>query len=183
VVRRRDLGRRGAGGVSTSGTGTDGDTDLETTARAIVLRQLSIGARTREQLKDRLRRRGIPEEICEKVLERFEDLDLVDDAEFARMWVESRHAGKGLARRALGHELRVRGVAEEQVREAVGVLSAEDELESARELVRKRVSARTEEEGARRIRRLAAMLSRKGYGPETARRAIVDVLGEWDDDS
>jgi regulatory protein len=180
--RRQGPVRRGIGGVSGTEAGTDVDTDPEATARAIVLRQLAIGPRTRAQLADRLRRRGIPEAIREDVLDRFEELDLVDDVEFARMWVESRHAGKGLSRRALGYELRARGVAEDQVRDAVGVLSAEDELEAARELVRKRVSAGPERDEARRIRRLAAMLARKGYGPGVARRAIVDVLGEWGED-
>ena len=62
----------------------------------------------------------------------------LNDEEFARQWVTSRHTGRGLARRALSYELRQRGVADEVVREAVDEVSTEDELAAARELVRKR---------------------------------------------
>jgi regulatory protein len=182
VPNPQGSGPCGAGAVSEEPEDRDTVEALEATAKAIVLRQLAAGPRTRAQLTERLRRRGVPEEVREDVLDRFEDVHLVDDTEFARMWVESRHTGRGLARRALGYELRVRGIAEERIRDAVDVISTEDELESARELVRKQIDRRPEEEETRRFRRLAAMLTRKGYSPETVRRAVVDVTGSWHDE-
>jgi regulatory protein len=130
-----------------------------------------------------MRRRGVPPEVIESVLDRFEDVSLVDDEEFARQWVSTRHVGRGLARRALSYELRQRGVADEVVREAVDELTPEQELAAARELVRKRAPAMRRDDPERRTRRLAGMLARKGYPGAVAMRAIREELGAGDDDA
>lgn len=147
-------------------------------ARTIVLRQLTAGPRTRAQLAAALSRRDVPADVAEAVLDRFEQVDLVDDEEFARQWVSTRHTGRGLARRALAHELRQRGVAEDLVRDAVDALDPKDELATARELVRRRAASMTADDPARRTRRLAGMLARKGYGAEVAMQAIRSECGE-----
>ena len=84
---------------------------------------------------------GIPDEVADSVLGRFAEVGLIDDAAFARAWVESRHHGRGLARKALAAELRQRGVADGEVRSAVGLLGPQDELATAQRLVAKRVAA------------------------------------------
>jgi regulatory protein len=148
-----------------------------------VLRQLTFAPRTRAQLTEAMARRGVPGEVAEGVLDRFEELQLVDDAEFARQWVQTRHAGRGLASRALRHELRARGVDDDTVREAVAGIGPEDELEAARRLVRRRLPGMSGDDPARRTRRLLGMLARRGYGPSTARQAIREVVGEDAGDS
>ena len=75
--------------------------DPEGAARQLVVRQLARAPRTRAQLAAMLARRGFPDDTVERVLDRFGELQLIDDAAFAQAWVESRHAGRGLARRAL----------------------------------------------------------------------------------
>jgi regulatory protein len=126
-------------------------------------------------------RRGVEADVAEAVLVRFEEVNLVDDEEFARQWVRSRHEGRGLARRALSHELRHRGVDDETVREAVEAIDDDAELEAAKALVRKRLPAMTRDDPERRARRIFGMLARKGYGSGTAMRALREVLGEVPD--
>jgi regulatory protein len=147
-------------------------------ARAIVLRQLTVGARTRAQLRQALSRKGIPEDVATAVLDRFEEVDLVDDEEFARQWVQSRHLGRGLARRALAYELRQRGVAEQTLKDAVDELTGDDELAAARELVRRKAAGMRNDDPQRRMGRLAGMLARKGYGGAVAMQAIRAELAE-----
>ena len=163
------------GSVAASGP----DADPEAVARTIALRQLALAPRTRAQLAEAMARRGVPDDVAERVLDRFTDVQLVDDEEFARQWVATRHAGRGLARRALSHELRLRGVDDDTLQEAVGAIGDDDELEAARGLVRRRWPAVRTDEPARRTRRLAAMLARKGYGAGIAFRAIREVAGEF----
>jgi len=170
---------RGADGAL-SDDGRDIQADPEQRARAIVMRLLAHQPRTRAELERVLRRRGIPDPVIESVMDRFTDVGLIDDAAFARAWVESRHAGRGLARRALAHELRRRGVDEEHVDAAVGRLSPETELATARALVTRRLRAVSHLDGRTRTRRLMAMLVRKGYSPAMAFRAIRDVLDDRD---
>ena len=116
----------------------------EEAARVICLRLLTSGPRTRAQLATALRKRRIPDEVADSVLGRFAEVGLIDDTAFARAWVESRHHGRGLARKALAAELRQRGVSDGEVRSAVGLLGPQDELAAAQRLVAKRVAASRE---------------------------------------
>ncbi|MFF9476154.1 recombination regulator RecX [Streptomyces roseolus] len=145
-------------------------------ARAICLRLLTGTPRTRRQLADALRKREIPDDIAEEVLARFEDVGLIDDAAFADAWVESRHHGRGLARRALARELRTKGIDPGVVQEAVGQLDSEQEEATARELVARKLRATRGLDRDRRLRRLAGMLARKGYPEGMALRVVRQAL-------
>ncbi|MFE5882461.1 recombination regulator RecX [Streptomyces hydrogenans] len=147
-------------------------------ARAICLRLLTGTPRTRRQLADALRKREIPDDIAEEVLARFEDVGLIDDAAFAGAWVESRHHGRGLARRALARELRTKGIDPGLVQEAVNQLDSEQEEVTARELVERKLRATRGLERDRRLRRLAGMLARKGYPEGMALRVVRQALEE-----
>ncbi len=152
--------------------------DPEEQARAVCLRLLTGTPRTRKQLADALRRREIPDDIAEHVLSRFEDVGLINDTAFADAWVESRHHSRGLARRALARELRTRGVEQGVIEQAMGRLDSEQEEETARVLVDRKLSSTRGLERDRRIRRLAGMLARKGYGEGLALRVVRRALEE-----
>ncbi|MER5765350.1 recombination regulator RecX [Streptomyces sp. NPDC002082] len=180
---RRESG--GRGGRRTEGredrAGREGRQELppqspEEQARAICLRLLTGMPRTRRQLADALAKRDIPEEVSEQVLSRFEEVGLIDDAAFAGAWVESRHRGRGLARRALAQELRTKGVAPTLVQEALEQLDSDQEEETARELVERKLRATRGLERDKRIRRLAGMLARKGYPEGMALRVVRRAL-------
>lgn len=145
-------------------------------ARTIVLAQLAVAPKTRAQLAAVLARRAVPEDAAELVLDRFADVALVDDAAYAQAWVRSRHAGRGLARRALAHELRSRGVADPLVSEALEEVSDADEETAARELVRRRLAATAGLGVQTRVRRLVGMLARKGYSGGLAIRVVRSEL-------
>lgn len=143
-------------------------------ARQICLRQLSVRPRTRAELADALRRHGIDDEVARAVLDRYHEVGMIDDAAFARAWVTSRHEQKGLAGRALGRELRQRGVDPETVDEAVSALAPEAEEETARALVARKLRT-TSGDPATVVRRLVGMLARKGYPPGLAYRVVREV--------
>jgi len=123
-----------------------------------------------------LRRRGVPEEAAEAVLARFAEVNLIDDAMFAKAWVESRHYGRGLAARALGAELRQRGVASEDIETALSGLDPGQELKTARELVARRLASTAGMPVPARMRRLAGVLARKGYSAGLAYRVVREAL-------
>ncbi|WP_433453024.1 recombination regulator RecX [Streptomyces sp. CA-142005] len=152
-------------------------------ARAICLRLLTGTPRTRKQLADALRKREIPEEVAEEVLSRFEEVGLIDDSAFADAWVESRHHGRGLARRALAQELRTKGVDSTLIDEAVSQLDSEQEEATARELVARKLRATRGLDRDKRLRRLAGMLARKGYPEGMALRVVRQALEEEGEDT
>ena len=85
----------------------DREADPREVARAIALRQLTMAPRTRKQLAEKLAAKEVPAEVALEVLDRFEEVGLVDDKAFAQGWVHSRSSGRG--RRALAQELRTQG--------------------------------------------------------------------------
>ncbi|MGP3971228.1 recombination regulator RecX [Streptomyces sp. 6N223] len=151
-------------------------------ARAVCLRLLTGAPRTRRQLSDALRTRGFSERAIASVLDRFEEVGLIDDAAFADAWVESRHHGRGLARKALAGELRRRGVDPATVDRAVSRLDSEQEEETARALVARRLRATRGLEEGKRLRRLVGMLARKGYPEGVALRVVREALREEGED-
>ena len=152
-------------------------------ARAICLRLLTGAPRTRAQLARSLARRNVPEEVAERVLERFADVGLIDDKAFAAAWVESRHAGRGMGRRALAHELHTRGVEDAVIDEAVSGLSSEQERETARQLVARRLVSTRGLDPRARIRRLAGMLARRGYPSGLALAVVREALAAEGEDA
>lgn len=154
----------------------DPPADAEAVARSIALGRLSRAPQTRAQLERVMRRRQVPDEVAQRLLDRFAEVGLVDDASFADAWVESRHAGRGLGRRALAHELRQRGVDDELIGAALTGLDPDTEAASARALVTARLPSTRRLDRAARIRRLVGMLARKGYSQGLALRVVRDVL-------
>jgi regulatory protein len=150
--------------------------DPEAAALEICLRLLTAAPRTRAQLDQALRRRGMTQSAADAALDRLAGAGLIDDAAFARAWVDTRHRGRGLARRALTAELRQRGVDEGDVRAAVADLGPEQEAASARRLVEAKLAATRGRPLATRMRRLTGLLARKGYPPGMAYRVIREAL-------
>jgi regulatory protein len=152
------------------------DRDPGELAREICLRQLAVRPRTRAELATALHRRGIAEDVIEQVLDRYDEVGIINDEAFARAWVASRHHGKGLARRALAGELRRKGVDAEAVGEALDELDPQTEEETARALVARRMRVERAAAPDAAFRRLVGMLARKGYPAGLAIRVVKDAL-------
>lgn len=163
-----------------SSVAADPEPDPASVARAIVLRQLTSSAKSRLQLSRKLAERNIPGDVAEAVLDRFQEVRLIDDAEFADMWVRSRSQSRKLAKGALRRELSDKGIDPETAATALEQLSDADEEEAARSLVERKLrsgpdlSDRAERDKI--TRRLASMLARKGYQPSQAFRVVGEVI-------
>jgi regulatory protein len=148
-------------------------------AREICLGQLAVRPRTRAELAKSLARKEISDEVIAEVLDRYDEVGIIDDGAFARAWVTSRHHGRGLARRALANELRQRGVDAEVVGEALETLDEDEEAATARALVDRKLRSASGTPDAV-FRRLVGMLARKGYPAGVAIRAVKDALAARD---
>ena len=167
-------------------TPADPPADPDAVARNICLRALAMAPKSRAQLAELMASRAVPDDVAENVLARFTDVGLIDDAAFASMLVESRHNGRGLARRAIADELRKKGVDAETSREAVGAIDDDEEAATARSLVDRKLQGMRGLTPEARTRRLVGMLARKGYSPGVAYRvvkeAVVDMGHHIDDE-
>lgn len=120
--------------------------------------------------------------MAAQVLDRLTEVGLVDDRAFASAFVSSARAGRGLGRRALASELHRRGVEPEASAAALADIQAEDEEETARLLVARRLPRMSGLAGPVRARRLVAMLTRKGYELDLALKVVREAVGEEADD-
>ena len=190
--RREPPGRSGSGGPK-RGWGSDPsvdaaaaiDQDPESFARAIALRLLTGAPRSRHQLAEALARRGVDEAVADRVLDRFVEVKLIDDAQYAQMLVRSQRESRGLARRALAQELRRRGIGDDDAAAALSAVDDEAEEASARDLLRRRMRSGPGIDPAVQARRALGMLARKGYPPGLSSRLIREMgddsaRGPWD---
>ena len=159
------------------------ETDPYTRAKTIVYNQLAYSAKTRGQLRKKLRAEGFDTELIEPLLDKFEAAKLIDDAEYAQSFVAQKSRTKKLSRAALRRELAERGVRGEEAENALAQRTDEQEREDAAELVRKKLrpgmdlSDRAEKD--RVTRRLLGMLARRGYSSSVSMSVIREELAAY----
>lgn len=156
--------------------------DPESVARTILLSKLTAQARSRKELAEALSAKAVPDDVAERVLDRFEQVGLVDDAAFADLWVRSRQSSRGLARRALAHELRGKGVDAELISASLEQVQPDDEQQTARRLVERKLRSTRGRDQIVRTRRLVGMLARKGYPPGVAMQVVREALAAEESD-
>ena len=155
----------------------DFDADVEAVARTIALRKLTARACTRHELDHALQAKKVPRAAIDAVLDRLEEVGLVDDASFAADWVVLRQQRRHLSRRVLRRELQAKGVERSEIDSALDHVDLDAERRSARELVERKRAAMNGLSREVQYRRLAGMLSRRGFDTATTTRVLTEVLG------
>ena len=141
----------------------------EEQARALCLRLLTARSRTRAELSGQLAKRGYPDDVSARVLDRLTRVGLVDDAAFAEQWVQSRRSSK----RALAAELHTKGIDNDVITTVLAGMDASAERERAEQLVQARLRRENLDGDQMRVaRRLVAMLARRGYDQDMAYDAV-----------
>ena len=142
---------------------------------------LEVRARARREIETRLTQKGYEESIIEQVIEKLVRLELINDAQFAAQWVEAKTRVGGnrpVGRRRLSSELYAKGVAKDQITEAVEVVTNADELVLARAAASKKVrTVPTDRDLLQAERRkLMSFLQRRGFGWETVKQVTRESL-------
>lgn len=131
--------------------------------------------RSRREIAEALERRDAAPADAAEVIDRLTVSGLLDDSEFARLWVDSRRRVRALGPRALRAELARKGVAATHIDAALAPIGAEDEEADAAEIVRRRLPGLGDlphTDPARAARRLDGVLQRKGYDPSISLRVV-----------
>ncbi|MCU1655877.1 MAG: hypothetical protein JWO57_533 [Pseudonocardiales bacterium] len=150
--------------------------DPESVARTICLNALTQRARSRAELADTLRRKGVPDDAARAVLDRFTEVGLIDDGALAATFAQAAHRERGLSGRAVATKLRQRGIDEPTVQAAVGGIGSDSEREMARALVQRKLSTLRGVDPHTQARRLVSLLARRGYAPGLAYQVVRDVV-------
>jgi regulatory protein len=149
------------------------------------MRYLDARPRSAAELRDKLRRKEYPPEAIDAALARLADLGLVDDASFARFWVENRQLARPKGARALRDELRRKGVDRDVIDATMGdeELLGDDSEKVwviARAAVRKYADAPDKQTFKRK---LGGYLQRRGFGFEVMRPVLDGLWAELRDET
>ena len=145
-------------------------------AREIVLRRLTLRDHSRAELDQALVAKDIPADTREEILDRFAELGLVNDQNFAEQWTRARRSSRKLSRSAVRRELQTKGVEAEAIEQALEPLDHESEVVLASELA---VKKWRQVQGLPRdvaYRRMAGMLARKGYSSSVVTQVVRKVM-------
>jgi regulatory protein len=148
------------------------------TDRAVNL--LARRPRSVREIRDRLRQKGFESGTIDAAVEKLEGWSYVDDAQFARYWVENRETHKPRGRRLLEQELRTKGVDRETIREAIDEAEL-DEHASALDVGRAKLRTYSGLDPIVARRKLSSYLARRGYDFGTVRTTVDRLLGEGED--
>ena len=155
-------------------------------AVAFGLRSTQARPQTAAEIRTKLRDRYEDADVVDAAMEQLVAAGAIDDAAFARAWVEDRGRQRGYGTARLRRELNRRGVEEDTVEQALQALDDRDELATAVELARKRarsLPASLEPDAV--ARRLHGYLMRRGYNQGLSNKVAIDVSGldryrSWD---
>lgn len=143
---------------------------------------LALRPRSEREVRDRLRQKGYGPEAIDAAIAKLEGWRYLDDASFARYWVENRETHKPRGRRLLEQELRHKGVERAVVAETIAAAEL-DEAGAALELGRAKLRSYAGLEPAVVRRRLGSYLARRGYDFDVVRPVLDRLLGDAEDDS
>lgn len=158
------------------------------------LRFLEARARSVAEVRRRLATAGYRTELVDRAVARLCDLGILDDATFARSWIESRDRARPRGERALRQELQLKGIDRVIVDELLAERSTPSEGEpdadatGARRVLERHAAALGRvADPRRRWQRAYALLARSGFDPETASTAVRAFLaagatGDGEDD-
>lgn len=139
---------------------------------------LAARARSKREIEQKLLQAGYRPCTVEMVIYKLQRENLLDDADFARQWVESRSTHK-LGRSRIAQELRRKGISQEEAEEALSAIDDDDQLASAIDLAEKAAARIKPGEDIRKAtNRIAAMLSRRGYSWDVAKEAIRQTVSD-----
>ena len=143
---------------------------------------LAARACSTREIELKLLRAGYRPSTVEMVIYKLQRENLLDDADFARQWVESRQNHK-LGRSRIAQELRRKGVSQEEAEDALSVIDDNDQLTGAIALAEKAAARIKPGEDMRKAAsRIAGMLARRGYSWDIAKQAIQHALSNEDSD-
>lgn len=153
------------------------DRDGKARAYDSALNFLSFRPRSESEVRLNLKRKGIDPDLIEETIARLHKTGLLDDAAFARFWVENRDNFSPRGERALKAELRQRGVGDEVVEEALSS-DERDETAAARLAAAKKARSLHGLEYRTFRDRLSGYLARRGFNYDTIKEVVAEVWGE-----
>jgi regulatory protein len=149
-------------------------------AYLLSLSYISRKMRTRHEIMQYLHRKEMDEETARLAVERLIQEKLVNDEQYAQMFVQQRHRQQR-GRLLIKQELHQRGIKADEQPAAMALVTPDEELAAALAAVRKRTQSKFGADRAINTNQLMNFLMRRGFSSGIARTALRTVMQERED--
>ena len=140
--------------------------------KEIALRLITNRPRSKKEVRDRMREKEIDEATRDRVVDRFEELDLLDDEAFARYWIDQRARFKPRGRPLLRQELRQKGVDQQIIND---LLEETDDSAAVKQAAEKKARTLTRYPEDQFKKKLTGFLQRRGCSYQDIRDVVNDL--------
>ena len=144
------------------------------------LQLLAVRPRSERELRDRLRRKEFEPDHIDAAIRRLYELELLDDAHFAELWISNRQKLRPKGAQALRQELRAKGIDRQTVDEVVADNIDDDDERAACEQVARQALRRYTDAPDRMTfqRKLGGLLQRRGFRFDTIKPILEQLWQE-----
>lgn len=152
--------------------------DLEEKAKEVALRFIEYRPRSTTETRQHLLKKDYPEDVVERVIERLTAVELLNDAAFARYWVEQRQTFKPRSQLAIQQELRQKGLDRQTIDAALENIDESAAALKAAEAKARRWQALSREDF---FKKLGSYLQRRGFSYEIVKQVTHTLWEEVND--
>ncbi len=152
--------------------------EQEKQAMVSALRLLAATPKSKKHLKEKLLRKGFPENIVENVFGQLEKQGLLNEKKYASAVFETFAHYKPSGRKKIAFEMQKRGIAKGLIAGALRTYSPEEEHEKAVELAKNKALRWQAMDPMKRRKKLYDFLVRRGFDFTVARDAVQKIQSE-----
>lgn len=155
------------------------DSDLFNKYYNLTLRFLSFRPRSKKEIKEYLNRKKVDEEVANKIIQKLEELNFLNDEEFAKWLIEQRTNFKPRSSRLIKIELKQKGISEEIIDSQIssgGSGSMSNELEKAKKIVESKISKYKGLTKQEIFKKLGGVLARRGFSYDIIKKSIDETF-------
>lgn len=151
-------------------------------ATRIAIDFVSYRPRSSGEIKSKLTRKGFSLQVAKKVIDKLNDLKMVNDLEFAQMYVRDQLKRRPIGRALLRKYLQAKGIVPDHIDQVLReTLTDEDQTDAATRAARKhlRVSSNRYSKLSSPLqkKRLHDYLMKRGFSHEIAKEVVLSVIG------
>jgi regulatory protein len=148
-------------------------------AESYAYRLLNYRPRTELEIRDKLKKRGFAEDIIDCLVLKLKEKSLVDDYNFARMWVKSRIQGNNHGFFRIRQELLEKGIDKDTIEDVVQLLNKDfNEYDTAKQLIESRLKSVCGLDKDKAQRRLYSYLKRRGFSDSVIYKVINETYAD-----
>jgi regulatory protein len=151
--------------------------------RRIAFDLLGVRDRSVKQMRERLAKRGCATSDIDTVVADLEALGLLDDFKYVRRWIETRRERRPEGVPKVTRDLLRRGIDKAAIEQVLAELDVDlASGEEALQLLHRNSGRYAGLDALKARRRMMGLLARRGFDPETTRKAVETAWSEFEGD-